>query len=140
MKSRSFTGPNQVGGRFFFAGALVTVLILCGDVGFAAKGGVPGPPVGGETPNNLSHPAVRADSVITVDHRWNPPLEAPVLGEHYSYGCDAPETLEQFSYPNTSCVDKLDDPGTYYDAETCTAEGMPCEGLEVYIHHQLCFG
>ena len=129
MKFRSITGPKPA---VLIACTTAIAMILGGDVGFAAKGGEQGPPVGGETPNNLSHPSVRADSVLSVAHHWNPPLAAPELGEHYSYGCDAPETMDQFSYPNTSCVDNLADPGTYYDAAVCTAADMPCEGLDVH--------
>ena len=36
-------------------------LMVCGS-GIAAKGGIPGPPTGGETPNNLSLPAVMTGS------------------------------------------------------------------------------
>lgn len=129
MKLRSITGPKPA---VLLACTTAIAMMLGGDVGFAAKGGEQGPPVGGETPNNLSHPSVRADSEFSVAHHWNPPLAAPELGEHYSYGCDAPETMGQFSYPNTSCVDSLEEPTEWYDEAACTALGMPCEGLDVY--------
>jgi len=104
-------------------------LMVCGS-GFAAKGGIPGPPTGGETPNNLSVPGILTESVNSIVANWSTPAE-PVLGVHYSCGCDQGEMNGSFSYPNTSCVDNLDVPGTYYTAEQCVAEGAPCAGLEV---------
>ena len=68
--------------------ALAGLLAFCGS-GFGAKGGDPGPPVGGETPNNLSLPAVMTGSATTIGHKWLPPA-VPVFGEHYVYGCDHP--------------------------------------------------
>jgi hypothetical protein len=97
---------------------------------FGAKGGIPGPPTGGEVGNNLSLPAVLTGSAITTDHNWIPPAE-PVLGVHYSYGCDQPESDGQFNYPNTSCVDSLAVPTVYYTAAECSAVGAPCDGLPV---------
>jgi hypothetical protein len=108
-------------------------LMVCGS-GIAAKGGIPGPPTGGETPNNLSLPAVLTGSGVTTDHKWLPQAE-PVLGEDYSYGCDQPEGNEQFNYPNTSCVDNLDVPTVYYDPAGCVAADAPCAGFpeeEIY--------
>mgnify|MGYP001209468226 CR=1 FL=1 len=98
----------------------------------AAKGGIPGPPTGGETSNNLSTPAVQTESVNSIAANWSTPTE-PVLGVHYSYGCDKGESMDSFSYPNTSCVDKLSEPGVYYTAAECTDDVMPspCEGLPV---------
>src|SRR6056300_773513 len=90
--------------------ALAITLIALSGPGFAAKGGEPGPPVGGESPNNLSLPSIQTQSSITTDAYWNVPTEGLVLGTHYSYGCDKPEGNEQFNYPNTSCVDNLDVP------------------------------
>lgn len=108
-------------------------LLAFSGLGFAAKGGIPGPPSGGETSNNLSVPGVVTGSVTTVPHNWAPPIE-PLLGVHYSYGCDMPESDGSFSYPNTSCVDSLSDPNRYYDALECTDEDLPspCLGLDVY--------
>jgi len=97
---------------------------------FAAKGGIPGPPSGGETANNLSVPGVQTESVNSIIANWSTPME-PALGVHYSYGCDVGEMNGSFSYPNTSCVDNLDVPATYYTAEQCVQAGMPCEGLPV---------
>ena len=99
----------------------------------AAKGGTQGPPTGGETGNNLSLPAVQTESVISIDANWAVPAE-PVLGVHYSYGCDIPESVGQFSYPNTSCVDDPENPAIYFDAEQCT-DGIapsPCAGYPVF--------
>ncbi|MEJ2298147.1 MAG: hypothetical protein P8X94_06520 [Woeseiaceae bacterium] len=108
--------------------ALAIVLIaLCGP-GFAAKGGNPGPPTGGESSNNLSTPSIQTESANTVAINWSVP-GAPVLGTHYSYGCAQGESYDEFKYPNTSCVDELMTPTTYYTAEQCVATGMPCEGF-----------
>jgi uncharacterized membrane protein YgcG len=119
--------------RWPIAGAAlaITVIAFSGPV-LAAKGGIPGPPTGGETPNNLSVPGVQTQSSQTIAAFWSPPGEA-VLGVHYSYGCDAPESDGQFSYPNTSCVDSLSSPSTYYTAEQCTDEVQPspCQGMSV---------
>ena len=104
-------------------------LMVCGS-GIAAKGGIPGPPVGGATPNNLSLPAVLTGSATTTGHKWFPPTE-PVFGVHYSYGCDQPESNAQFNYPNTSCVDNLDEPTDYYTPAECVALEGPCEGFSV---------
>ena len=117
----------------FLLVAILGTLACVGNL-YAAKGGDPGPPVGGETPNNLSLPAVMTGSQVTTGHKWFPPAE-PLLGVHYSYGCDKPESNEQFSYPNTSCVDNLDEPMDYYDPAACIATGAPCEGFsqdEIY--------
>jgi uncharacterized membrane protein YgcG len=98
----------------------------------AAKGGTQGPPTGGETANNLSMPAVQTESLTVIGANWAVPENA-VLGIHYSYGCDVPETDGQFSYPNTSCVDNLSSPTVWYDAEECTdtVAPSPCMGLPV---------
>ena len=109
---------------------LAAVLIAFSSPGFAAKGGIKGPPVGGETGNNLSLPSIQTESANTINANWAVPAE-PDLGVHYSYGCGVPEGNEQFSYPNTSCVDSLDQPTTYYTAEQCTDVGMPCDGYPV---------
>ena len=107
----------------------ITVLAFSAPV-LAAKGGIPGPPAGGESPNNLSTPAVQTESATTVIANWTIP-DTPILGVHYSYGCDIPESDGQFNYPNTSCVDSLSNPSVYYDAPACAAPGAPCDGLPV---------
>lgn len=114
------------------AAAAVIALLFAGAPAFAAKGGTQGPPTGGESPNNLSLPAIQTESASSVAASWVVPA-APVLGEHYSYGCAVPESDGQFSYPNTSCVDDLANPGTYYTADECTDEILPspCRGYEV---------
>ena len=76
------------------------VAVMGGNV-FAAKGGIPGPPSGGETANNLSVPSVQTESVNSISANWSTPME-PALGVHYSYGCDVGEMNGSFSYPNTS--------------------------------------
>mgnify|MGYP001818120124 CR=1 FL=1 len=113
-----------------FGAALAVTMIAFSGPGFAAKGGIPGPPVGGETANNLSTPSIQTESANTIEANWAVPAPA-TRGVHFSYGCDVPETNGQFSYPNTSCVDNLDDPNVYNDAAECTAAGMPCDGLPV---------
>ncbi len=109
---------------------LAIVLVALSGPGFAAKGGIPGPPTGGESTNNLSTPGLQTQSVNSIDANWAIPA-SPVLGEHYSYGCDAIEEYDEFKYPNTSCVDELMEPTTYYTAEQCVAVDMPCEGFAV---------
>ena len=106
-------------------------LIAFSSPGFAAKGGIKGPPVGGETGNNLSLPSIQTESALSTNARWNVPTEGAVLGVHYSYGCDVPESHEQYNYPNTSCVDSLDAPTVHYTAQQCTDVGMPCAGYPV---------
>lgn len=110
--------------------ALALTMIALAGPGFAAKGGIPGPPTGGESTNNLSTPSIQTETASSIEAYWSVQSDA-VLGTHYSYGCDLPETSGSFSYPNTSCVDDLDAPAIYYDALQCTATGMPCEGQEV---------
>lgn len=110
--------------------AALTCILLYSGIGFASKGGIPGPPPEGEVSNNLSLPAVVTGSLSTVPHLWGPPV-VPELGVHYSYGCDLPESDGSFNYPNTSCVNSLTDPNQYYDAAECIADDHPCEGLEV---------
>jgi len=110
--------------------ALAITLIALSGPGFAAKGGEPGPPTGDEASNNLSVPGVQTESSTSIEAYWSPAAN-PLLGTHYSYGCDKPESLGQFNYPNTSCVDNLDSPNEYYDKTACTAAGAPCEGYEV---------
>jgi hypothetical protein len=126
------------GKRALAAAAAVAALVFAGACADGtetvepsfAKGGIPGPPSGGEVSNNLSLPAVLTGSLQSVAHFWTPPAE-PVLGEHYSYGCGVPESDGQFEYPNTSCVDDLSEPTEYYAAEACTAVDAKCEGYDV---------
>jgi len=106
----------------------VVLLAMCGP-GFAAKGGIPGKPTGGEASNNLSAPGLQTESVNTIEANWSVP-GTPVLGEHYSYGCAAEEKYDEFTYPNTSCVDELMNPTTYYTAAECVADDMPCADFE----------
>ena len=111
--------------------ALVLALIALSGPGFAAKGGIPGPPVGGESPNNLSMPSIQTQSTVTTDAYWIAPAGAE-LGVHYSYGCDAPESHLQFNYPNTSCVDDLANPTVYYDVAACKANVPQCANMDIY--------
>lgn len=119
--------------------AAISLVLGVANVASAARGGIPGKPDdpgggGGNKPpteavNNLSFPAVSSYLSATT-RRWTPP-EEPELGVTYSYGCADPEMMDQFSYPNTSCVDDLAAPTQYLDAGACTAEGAPCEGFPV---------
>ena len=77
-------------------GALAIAAIGVGLLILGAKGGIPGPPVGGETPNNLSVPGVQTMATTSTAAYWAPPVE-PQLGVHYSYGCDQGESNAQFS-------------------------------------------
>lgn len=79
-----------------------------------------------ELTNNLSVPAVH-----TVDTPILPVWNVPggTLNESYSFGCDIPESVGNFSYPNTSCVDYTT--GLFLTAEACTAVGGPCAGYAV---------
>ena len=112
------------------AALAVTLIAFCGT-GFAAKGGDPGPPTGGETGNNLSTPGILTESSpeVSVEAYWSV-TDTPVLGEHFSYGCPGEEYWEEFKYPNTSCVDHLMEPTIHYTAEQCVADEMPCAGMD----------
>jgi len=112
--------------------ALTIALVAVSGPGFAAKGGIKGPPTGGESSNNLSLPSVQTESANSIQANWTMPVE-PVLGVHYSYGCDLPEADGQFNYPNTSCVNNLGSPSEYYTAEQCTddVQPSPCQGYPV---------
>ncbi|MDH4055810.1 MAG: hypothetical protein OEW73_05255 [Gammaproteobacteria bacterium] len=114
------------------AAALTIALVAVSGPGFAAKGGIKGPPTGGESSNNLSLPSVQTESANSIQANWTMPVE-PVLGVHYSYGCALPESDGQFNYPNTSCVDNLTNPSEYYTAEQCTddLQPSPCQGYPV---------
>jgi hypothetical protein len=119
--------------RWPVAGAVLAVLVVAfGSLVLGAKGGIQGPPVGGESPNNLSVPGVQTMATTVTAAYWAPPGE-PLLGVHYSYGCDVGESDGQFSYPNTSCVDSLSEPTVYYTAEQCTDDVLPspCQGMAV---------
>ena len=52
----------------------MVALLLIAAPGLAAKGGVPGPPVGGETANNLSFPALLTESQTTILAYWTPAI------------------------------------------------------------------
>ena len=119
--------------RWRIAGAALAITVIAfSPPVLAAKGGTQGPPAGGESPNNLSVPGVQTTATTSIAAYWSPPAGA-VLGTHYSYGCDLPESDGQFSYPNTSCVDSLSEPTVYYTAEECAddVEPSPCKGMPV---------
>ena len=109
-------------------GLALVVMVAVASPAWAAKGGDPGPPTGGEVSNNLSFPSVLTEAQTSIAAYWTPP-DPSVLGEHYSYGCDKLQMVGQFSYPNTTCVDDPENPFVYLTAEDCTALGAPCEGL-----------
>jgi hypothetical protein len=78
--------------------------------------------------NNLSYPAILINGAsilpsFTVTNEG--------LGTTYSYGCEGSEMYEEFTYPNTSCVDDLANPTIYYTAAECTAPGGKCFGKSV---------
>ena len=119
--------------RWPIAGAALAITVIAfSPPVLAAKGGIKGPPTGGESPNNLSVPGVQTQASTSIAAHWTPPGE-PGLGVHYSYGCDVGESDGQFSYPNTSCVDSLTAPTEYYTAEQCTddVQPSPCQGMSV---------
>lgn len=104
-------------------------VMLAGPTGLAGQGKGGG---GGHTEaavNNLSYPALLVGGVGSGPV----PLAATshVLGKTYSYGCDKPELVGTFSYPNTSCVAQVGELTTYLDAAQCTAEGAACYGYQV---------
>jgi hypothetical protein len=70
--------------------------------------------------NRLSYPAVTfsgSDIVPFYD------VAEGVLGETWSYGCEGEEVLDdQYTYPNTSCVNSLTEPTTYFTADTCVSK------------------
>lgn len=113
-----------------FSGAASAVPQWCIDMGGPPCTGGPGGGEEEEAGNNLSTPGVLTEGTTDVPAFWTPPAQ-PQLGVHYSYGCDKPEALGQFSYPNTSCVNDLANPTQYLDATACTAPGAPCEGEAV---------
>jgi len=108
------------------------LLIAFSAPGLTAKGGTQGPPTGGESSNNLSTPSIQTESSLSTAARWNVPTEGAVLGEHYSYGCDEPQSDGQFNYPNASCVDNLSEPTVYYTAEQCRANVPECANKDIY--------
>ena len=109
------------------AAALFGTTAIIGGA-YAAKGGIPGPPNGGEegAGNRLSYPAVLVPGLSITP--FFEVLEGD-LGVTYSYGCPGTETLEQFTYDNISCVDDLAEPTEYYTAAEC--EASKCLGQTV---------
>jgi hypothetical protein len=88
--------------------------------------------VGAEEPmgNNLSYPTVYTAGVEDV-YEWSPDHEPVGVGFNYSYGCDRPETVDQFNYPNTSCVDEGGSEPEFLSDVECVAPGQPCEDFTV---------
>jgi hypothetical protein len=93
----------------------------------AAAPAASAPPEGGETvSNNLSYPAVfTGDPMVLrgVDGQY---ALVGALGDGWSLGCAAPETIDSFSYPNTSCVDER---GAALSYEACALG--PCVGQAI---------
>jgi hypothetical protein len=84
---------------------------------------------GGEaetTSNNLSFPAAFTGDPMALRGIDGEHALAGSLGDGWSYGCGAPETIGSFSYPNTSCVD---DKGAALSLEACALG--PCAGQAV---------
>ncbi len=126
--------------KLVFSVALALAYMLVWNIsGFGPREIMAAPPDGpGEDPagNNLSLPAVLTNTVTgDIPAYWNPPdAGVGMLCEHYSYGCDKPETADHFSYPNTSCVETLMVPKeevVCLTAEVCTATGGKCDGYEL---------
>jgi hypothetical protein len=111
---------------FTMTAAGIAFLLASGGA-LAAKGGNKTINTTGETEttagNNLSYPAIKVDGAPVVPY-FNPvnPVEGG-LGITYSYGCEGGETIDGFSYPNTSCIGA---DGTYLTADQCTAVGAKC--------------
>ena len=78
--------------------------------------------------NNLSYPAILINGA-TILPSFTVTNEG--LGTTYSYGCEGSEMYEEFTYPNTSCVNNLANPTIYYTAAECTAPGGKCFGKSV---------
>jgi hypothetical protein len=74
--------------------------------------------------NNLSFPAVFSGDPLVLRGTDGEHQLVGVLGDGWSFGCATPEAVDNFSYPNTSCVD---DKGAALTAEACLAG--PCLGL-----------
>jgi len=85
--------------------------------------------VGAEEPlgNNLAYPAVYTAG-LADDFDWSP-ADPPEFGVTYSYGCDRPESIDQFNYPNTACVDESGSEPRFLDDIECVGAGGPCEGF-----------
>lgn len=103
--------------------SVITRCVVCGMVLLVAAVAGAQEPVG----NNLSYPAVYTSGGAGT-FGWYPP-DLAIFLDHFSYGCDVPETVDQYSYPNTSCV--LDDEVTYLSPEECVASDGPCFPLAV---------
>lgn len=87
------------------------------------------PPTGETAVNNLSYPAVEINGAGPAATLYFAPAASPVLGQDFSYGCDVPETIEESTYPNTSCVSA--DGRTYYTPEQCVALVPNCAGTAI---------
>ena len=90
-------------------------LLALGSTAMAAKPETPGETTAG---NQLSYPAI----LFGVTAGETPalfPVPEGVKGTDFSYGCNVPEWNEYFHYPNTSCVDDLDEPTSYMDPDDC---------------------
>jgi hypothetical protein len=110
--------------------AVASAVAVAGSAAFAARPSDKGPPVGGETSNNLSYPALFAGTSAQtgVEGEYNLGAQFP---DGMSFGCNKPETIGTTTYPNTSCVDDTATVVTPITAEACVALGGKCEGLPV---------
>jgi hypothetical protein len=127
-------GGREMRPHFIVKATLVACLVLVGVMlaapaasGQGNKGGGGGG--GGHTEaavNNLSYPALmiggQGSAAVALS------ATSHVLGTTFSYGCDKPEMVGTFSYPNTTCRNEA---GVFIDADACTAEGAACFGYEV---------
>jgi len=101
--------------------AMDKVMVIGAVVLLAAVSAGTEEPIG----NNLSYPTVFTAG-LPDEYEWSP-YEPAVLGVHYSFGCDRPEKIDQFNYPNTSCVDESGLEPRFLGDEECVAVGGPCE-------------
>ena len=115
---------------------LVLAIVTLAAPAAVAQGRPPGagggPGGGGHTEaavNNLSYPALLIGAVGSAAV----PLAATshVLGQTFSYGCDKPESVGTFTYPNTSCVVAAGETSVYFTAAECTAADAACSGFDV---------
>lgn len=99
------------------------LLVVCGMVVLVAMVVAADEPLG----NHLAYPAVYTVGLPDL-FDWAP-YDPAEFGVTYSYGCNEPESIDQFNYPNTSCIDEDGSEPRFMDAEECVGAGNPCEGF-----------
>ncbi len=111
---------------FAVAGVLAGMGGLSGGAFGKGKPLTPGEETAG---NRLSYPAILVNATSSITPFFT--VAEGELGKTYSYACDKIEMLDQWEYPNTSCVDNLTNPTVYYTEEQCKALDAKCAGLPV---------